>query len=110
MPKVVFLPEEKEVTVKVGTTVLQASRKARCMIKSVCGGNASCLTCKVQVGDPSALSPMAKKEQIKVGDGGYRLACQAKIMDHAEIILPEDPLQRAVRKQLQQLKEKKSEG
>lgn len=106
--KVTFLPDGKTVEVRPGTTILDASRKARVQIRTRCGGKAACLMCKVHVADASGLAPMNRNEQLKLGglaDQGYRLACQAKVVGTVEATLPEDPLKAAVRKQLERQQE-----
>ena len=107
-PRVTFLPDGKFVDVRPGTTILDASRKARVQIRTRCGGKAACLMCKVIVPDASGLAPMNQNELLKLGslkDQGYRLACQAKIVGDVTANLPEDPLKAAVRKQLERQQE-----
>jgi 2Fe-2S ferredoxin len=104
--QVTFLPDRKSINVRPGTTILDASRKARVQIRTRCGGKAACLMCKVIVkdADASCLAPMNQNERLKLGglqEQGYRLACQAKIMGNVTVTLPEDPLKAAIRKQLE---------
>jgi 2Fe-2S ferredoxin len=103
-----FMPDDKKVKVKPGTTVLDASRKARVLIRTHCGGNASCLMCKVIAPDGAGLSAPQENERRKLGqllDQQYRLACQAKVQRDCEVQLPEDPLKAAVRAQLAKQRE-----
>ncbi len=96
----------KIVEVHKGTSLLHAIKKSNVPIMSRCGGKAACLTCKVESKDGKGLTPISDKEKRKLGDGGtYRLACQTKVTSDTEIYVPEDPLKKAIRKQLQQLKE-----
>ena len=44
---ITFLPSGRTATVRAGTTVLDASRKAGVPIRTRCGGKAACLMCKV---------------------------------------------------------------
>lgn len=102
-PEIRFLPEDKTVQVKPGTSVLNASHKARIHIRTRCGGNASCLMCKVIVEDGGGLSAAGDNEKRKLGDlldNKYRLACQAKITGNCTVTVPEDPLKAAIRAQL----------
>jgi len=43
--KVLFLPPNKEVTVKTGTSLLDAASAARIAIKNLCGGDGICGRC-----------------------------------------------------------------
>ncbi|MFD3258839.1 2Fe-2S iron-sulfur cluster-binding protein [Paenibacillus lentus] len=108
--KVRFMPQDKSVKVRPGTTVLRAARNARVHIATRCGGNAGCLMCKVEVEaeHSQALSSPTSAEQRKLGpllEQGIRLACQAKICGSAEVRLPEDPLKAAIRRQLERQQE-----
>ncbi|MDF2671300.1 MAG: ferredoxin [Paenibacillus sp.] len=101
--EITFLPNNKKIAVKPGTTILEAAGKARIQIRSRCGGNASCLMCKVTVGDSALLQPITENEARKLGDLAeqhIRLACQARVTGDVTVIIPEDPLRAAVRAQL----------
>jgi ferredoxin, 2Fe-2S len=98
-----FWPDNKRIGVRLGTTLLDAGRKAKVHIRTRCGGKAACLMCKVKVSDPSGLAPMNQNERLKLGsqaDEGYRLACQACVIGAVHVTVPEDPLKAAVRAQL----------
>ncbi len=106
--EITFLPDNKRITVRQGTTLLDAARKAKVHIRTRCDGRASCLMCKVKVSETSNLAPMGKNERLKIGElasQGIRLACQARAAGAVEVTLPEDPLKAAVRKQLAKQKE-----
>jgi ferredoxin, 2Fe-2S len=101
---ITFLPDNKRVQVRSGTTLLDAASRARVTIRVRCGGKAACLMCKVIVPEQQGLSPLNGNEQLKLGslaEQGYRLACQAKVTGDAEVTLPEDPLKAAIRRQLE---------
>ncbi|MBD2861323.1 MULTISPECIES: 2Fe-2S iron-sulfur cluster-binding protein [Paenibacillus] len=103
-----FLPDDKSVRVKPGTSVLDASRKARVLIRTRCGGNAACLMCKVSAESGEGLSAPSDNEKHKLGNQlteGVRLACQAKVTGNCTVIIPEDPLKAAVRAQLAKQRE-----
>lgn len=106
MPKVMFLPDRISVEVRNGTTLLEASRKARVAIRTRCGGMASCLMCKVQVApdQAAALQEPVPNECRKIGSllgEGIRLSCQARVKADVSVTVPEDPLKAAIRKQLE---------
>jgi 2Fe-2S ferredoxin len=103
--KVTFGPEGRSISVRRGTTLLDASRKAKVTIRTRCGGVAGCLMCKVKVGpgQADALNPPTQAEVYKLGpllDEGVRLSCQARIKSDVTVSVPEDPLKAAIRKKL----------
>ena len=103
LPVITFLPAQKTIQVKPGTTILDASRKAKVPIRTRCDGKAACLMCKVSVEDQRGLAPMNQAERLKLGEpqaGGMRLACQARVMGDVAVVVPEDPLKAAIRAQL----------
>jgi 2Fe-2S ferredoxin len=108
LPEVHFYPDQRKIQVRPGTTILDASTKARVLIRTRCGGKAACLMCKVVVEDQSGLSPMKRNEELKLGElseRGYRLACQACVIGATHVSVPEDPLKAAVRAQLAKQRE-----
>ena len=108
LPQVHFLPDHKTIQVRSGITLLEAGNKARVIIRTRCGGKAACLMCKVIVEDQSGLTPLNRNELLKLGElqhQGYRLACQACVRGNTTVIVPEDPLKAAIRKQLAKQKE-----
>jgi len=107
-PEVQFIPEDKKIHVRPGTTLLDAARQAKVSIRTHCGGKAACLMCKVKVVNQTGLEAPKRNEEIKLGALrriGYRLACQAKVRGDVCVEVPEDPLKAAVRRQLEQLKQ-----
>ncbi|WP_249344804.1 2Fe-2S iron-sulfur cluster-binding protein [Paenibacillus sp. Marseille-Q4541] len=104
--KVTFLPSGKQIEVKAGVTLLQASRLAGISIPTRCGGKAGCMMCKVEVpgGEGCHLSKPGRAERNKLGawvDQGTRLACQATVQGSVTVQVPEDKLKAAIRKQLE---------
>jgi len=89
--KIIFDPMDKVIEVEQGTILLDAIRKAGIRIRSICGGEGECGTCKVilnkgEVSDVSTkyekwLSPQEISE-------GYRLACQIRVQSDCEITIP----------------------
>ncbi|CAM4222500.1 2Fe-2S iron-sulfur cluster-binding protein [Paenibacillus tarimensis] len=104
---ITFLPEGKSATVHPGTSVLEAARKARVLIKTRCGGKAGCLMCKVKDVAGEGLSGQEDRERRKLfGTAeGTRLSCQAKVVGNAVVEVPEDPLKSTVRKLLEKQRE-----
>ncbi|MDO3409598.1 2Fe-2S iron-sulfur cluster binding domain-containing protein [Saccharibacillus sp. CPCC 101409] len=102
---VLFLPAGITVEVQAGTTLLAAARRAKVHLPVRCEGKMGCLMCKLQiVSDPPGVLPPAEGERRKLGasiNGGTRLACQARVCGSVSAEVPEDPLKRAVRLQLE---------
>ncbi len=105
--EVLFLPDQKKAKVRQHTNVLDASRRAGVRIPTRCGGKAGCLMCKVIIPkeERGHCLPPESKEIRKLGstliEQGYRLSCQTRITNHVTVMIPEDPLKAAVRKQLE---------
>ncbi|MBI2851754.1 MAG: DUF4445 domain-containing protein [Chloroflexi bacterium] len=88
--KVTFLPDQKEVEVDEGTSLLQAAEKADVYVNSICGGEGSCGECRVQV-----LSGKVKSDRYAIGffsteeiKSGYVLACQTPVEDNLQVMVP----------------------
>jgi uncharacterized 2Fe-2S/4Fe-4S cluster protein (DUF4445 family) len=77
---------------EAGDTLLQAAQAAGVEIESVCGGRGTCAKCKViashGLAEPSSLEQrnLIQSELAQ----GYRLACQALIVDDVEVVVPEE--------------------
>jgi len=88
--KLFFLPDNKEIEVENGTTIMEAAQKADVYINSLCGGEGVCGKCRVQVGkgdmraDKNSISLLSKEEIMD----GYVLACQTKINGDMEVVIP----------------------
>ncbi|WP_248925418.1 2Fe-2S iron-sulfur cluster-binding protein [Paenibacillus hamazuiensis] len=106
--EVTFLPDLRKISVRPGTTILDAGRRAGVGIRTRCGAKAACLMCKVIVTDGQGLAPLTQNEKLKLGgleENGYRLACQAKIIGPVTVTVPEDPLKAVIREQLARQRE-----
>jgi len=75
-----------QVEVPVGTSLLDASRKAGVAHGSACGGVCACSTCHVYVSEGLGLLSEAEDEELDILDKAFdvrsssRLGCQAKIL------------------------------
>ncbi len=105
MSKVKVLPHDKTVEVRDGVLFLAAVRVAKAALASKCGGRGACGTCKLQVQPAGVLDPPTPLEQRMLSERqlqeGFRLGCQAKVKGDAVVTLPEDPLRRVIRMQLE---------
>ncbi len=102
---VTFMPDNRTVSVRSGTTLLEASRRAGVSIRTRCGGVAGCLMCKVHVAEDQGklLQLPTQAESYKLGSllsEGVRLSCQARVVADVVVSVPEDPLKAAIRKKL----------
>ncbi len=85
-----FLPDGNEVEVEDGTTIMEAAEKAGVFVNSLCGGKGVCGKCRVQVSDGKVKADkhsigFLSKEEVK---DGYVLACQSKVDDNLEVVIP----------------------
>jgi len=89
---VLFEPEGKKVSVSAGTTIFDAAKDAGVGVRSECGGKGLCGKCRVIVKDSKALSDLTEIErrflQTSEVESGYRLACQARILNDVKVIIP----------------------
>ncbi len=87
-----FEPEGKIVEVKVGTSILEAAKKAGVRIRSDCGGQGKCGKCLVIVENQSGLSSVSDAERHHIPDDmlklGYRLACCSYVKGDVTVFIP----------------------
>lgn len=79
--KVKFVPQNVEVEIKVGQTVMGVAHENGIVIRSTCNGMPSCAECRVKVTDGDwNINPPSRKELSLIGTGYYidqrRLSCQ----------------------------------
>jgi uncharacterized 2Fe-2S/4Fe-4S cluster protein (DUF4445 family) len=89
--KVIFNPMDKMVEVERGTILLDAIREAGINIRTICGGDGDCGTCKVILnkGEVSHVSTKYKDwlSPQEISEG-YYLACQIRILSDGEFTIP----------------------
>ena len=83
---------DKELTVKAGSSLLSTLIDEKIFIPSACGGKGTCGYCKVQVhqgGGPvlATETPFLTAEEIK---DDVRLSCQCKVKENIQIEIPEE--------------------
>ena len=91
---VTFQPQNRTVTVREGSTLLEAASEAGITLNNLCGGDGICGRCKmvVKMGRVSEeVSPKLTREEIR---HGYVLACQTIIKGNLVIEIPEGTLAR----------------
>ncbi len=85
-----FRPDEKEIVVKKGTSIMEAAISAGVYIDSICGGRGRCGKCKIIIekGEPRKdQHELLKKADI---DKGYAIACLTYLEDDSEVHVPEE--------------------
>ena len=93
-PKVTFLPLERVVEVKEGTTILDAALDNNILIDHNCGGNCACSTCHTIIEDGiDTLNPMSEDEEDMLDEvenltTSSRLACQCRITQNLVVRIP----------------------
>ncbi len=94
MPTIIFLPDGLRVQVGMGSSLLEASRKASIQLPAICGGRGICGKCRVKV-VRGELTPPTEAEKTHLGQllySGFRLACQAKILGDAIVYVHDKAL------------------
>src|SRR5690349_19144963 len=91
MAKVVFVDQNLEVEVPVGSSILEAAQASGAPEGSACGGVCACSTCHVYVQKGRELLSEAEEDEEDILDKAFdvrsnsRLGCQAKILRGGEI-------------------------
>jgi len=86
--KVIFRPEDKEVEVEKGSTLLEASRKAKVFVSSICGGDGICGKCRLIIKEGRVNTnptTLLNRDEIRKG---YALACQSTVQGDVEVEVP----------------------
>ena len=90
--RVTFEPQGKTILVPRGITILEAARLAGIKIRSECGGQGLCGKCRILVRPVDATTKITDVERRWLTDSelkqGYRLACQAKVLENLVVIVP----------------------
>ncbi len=95
---VLFTPEQVEVQVEPGTTILAAAAKAGVFINSLCGGDGVCGKCRVIIGLGEAQGGTTNHLTRKEIQQGYILACEGQVMSDLVVEVPaESQLRSAVK-------------
>ena len=95
MPKVVFLPDNFEVEIEDGESILVAAELYDLPLKHECGGSCNCSTCHVIIEEGAEnLSAMEPDEEDTLDRAAElsnesRLACQCKVSGDVVVTIPE---------------------
>lgn len=91
------VPPDRELKLKAGDNLRTALIEAGISLDSPCGGQGTCLKCKVQLSGVSQKYTELEKEKLSREelDGGWHLACQVTVEESGEVRLPEVEISRA---------------
>jgi ferredoxin, 2Fe-2S len=95
MPKVTFLPDNFDVDIEDGGTILEAAENFDIPLKHNCGGACNCGTCHVIIEEGGEnISEMDPEEEDTLDralevTNESRLACQCRIKGDVVVTIPE---------------------
>ncbi|MDW7673478.1 MAG: 2Fe-2S iron-sulfur cluster-binding protein, partial [Bacillota bacterium] len=87
-----FLPNNVEIEVDSGVSLLEVANKAGIAIKSTCGGDGSCGRCTVKVQEGQVTSIGQGNLSKKAKEQGLSLACKSIVSENVSIEVPKDSL------------------
>lgn len=109
--KIKFVPQNIEIDVDPGKSLLQLATENGIKIKSVCGGIASCTECRIKIveGESSVPEP-SKLELNAIGTSYYidgrRLACQVRCFGSVTVDMTEQLNKVETQKKIRGFKQK----
>lgn len=91
---VTFHPSGRTASVPPETTILEAAASCEIPLHSPCGGQGRCGKCAVQVTSGADVVQPAETRLFTEEElaAGWRLACQARVVGEAEVIVPDSSL------------------
>ncbi len=91
MPKLTFIPQNKEIEVESGINLLKAADRAGLYIEGDCAGKGTCGKCRVKIAEGDAGKP-TKAEQKHLSERelseGWALSCQKKVRNNLIVEVP----------------------
>lgn len=88
MLKVKFVPQNKEIEVSEGESLLEVARKAEVFIDAPCNGSGTCGKCKVKVANGRVDTQKSRHLKDEEWNEGYVLACSSKVVQDVVIEVP----------------------
>ena len=91
MPKITFIPQNKEIGVETGTNLLKAADEAGLYIEGDCAGKGTCGKCRVKIVEGDTGKPTkAEEKHLSTADlkAGWVLSCQRKIKQDSVVEVP----------------------
>jgi uncharacterized 2Fe-2S/4Fe-4S cluster protein (DUF4445 family) len=86
--KVLFLPDNRYISVPRGENLLKAAMDADVHINASCGGSGSCGKCRVLVDEGEVERDPNPKLSEEDRARGYALACQTRVMSDLKVTIP----------------------
>jgi uncharacterized 2Fe-2S/4Fe-4S cluster protein (DUF4445 family) len=88
MPKILFYPHNKSITVHDGDLLLRAALEAGVHVNASCGGEGLCGKCRVLIEDGSVAGGVSEKLSAADREKGYRLACRSRVAGDLVVRIP----------------------
>lgn len=88
MPKVRFYPDNREVEVAQGESLIRAAMLAGVHVNASCGGSGTCGKCRVVIEEGEVDTEDSAKLSAKEIAQGYVLACRATVQNDVEVRIP----------------------
>ena len=88
MPKITFVPHQKQIEVDSGEILIRAALEAGVHVNASCGGEGLCGKCRVIVENGSVEGGISEKLSAEDREKGYRLACQGRVVEDLVVRIP----------------------
>jgi len=83
-----FLPDQITATAQPGDNLLDVAARSGVHIRAFCGGDGVCGKCKVRIVEGKTASDEAMPLSQEDKDGGFRLACQTRVLSDLTVEIP----------------------
>ncbi len=94
---ILFEPENRQVNVPSGTTLLEAASKADVYINASCNGKGSCGKCRLIVKSGKTDFTDSPLLSEKEKSNGYVLACQTRVIEDIVVKIPEETIEKKLK-------------
>ncbi len=88
MPKIKFIPHNKEIDVNDGEVLIRAALEAGVHVNASCGGEGLCGKCRVIIEKGNVEGGVTERLSSDDQEKGYRLACQSRITEDLTVRIP----------------------
>ncbi|MFZ0132092.1 MAG: ASKHA domain-containing protein [Desulfobacterales bacterium] len=88
MPKVTFVPHNKDIEVAAGEILIRAALEAGVHINASCGGEGLCGKCRVMIETGKVEGGTSEKLSRQDVENGYRLACRSRVVEDLVVRIP----------------------
>ena len=93
MQWICFEPLGRRVPTKNKANIFEVARDAGIALSSYCGGKGTCGKCKVRILSGKVTPPTETENECLSSEdlaGGYRLACQTRVLETVEVEIPRE--------------------